>query len=228
MSSPVRIGLVAEGITDYVVLNAAIDSMLAGRPYDLKLLQPEESVAFTGAGDAGQLGGGWKGVFKWCQQAIRRNNGHISNDILFNLYDVLILHLDADVAGEQSPDHGLPCEKPCPLPCATTDPLRAILLHWAGEQQTPPKTVLCTPSKSTEAWVMYALFPNDREMKKKGWECHPYPEGRLAQQQKQHRIAKNQRDYERRAPEIRDRWGALAAGLTEAHRFQQDFISQLA
>ena len=50
MSSTMRIALVAEGVTDYEVLNAAIESMLAGQSFDLKLLQPEESVAFTGAG----------------------------------------------------------------------------------------------------------------------------------------------------------------------------------
>ena len=60
MSKTVRIGLVAEGVTDYEILRGAMESMLGGRSFDLKLLQPEESVAFTGGGDAGYLGGGWK------------------------------------------------------------------------------------------------------------------------------------------------------------------------
>jgi hypothetical protein len=58
MSSTIRIALVGEGVTDFEVLRAAIDSMLNGRSFDLKLLQPEGSVAFTGGGDAGPLGGG--------------------------------------------------------------------------------------------------------------------------------------------------------------------------
>lgn len=70
MSSTIRIALVAEGVTDYEVLNAAIESMLNGQSFDMKLLQPEGSVAFTGAGSAGALGGGWKGVYKWCLQAV--------------------------------------------------------------------------------------------------------------------------------------------------------------
>jgi hypothetical protein len=57
MSRTVRIALVAEGVTDYEVLKAAIESMLNGQSFDMKLLQPEGSVAFTGAGSAGALGG---------------------------------------------------------------------------------------------------------------------------------------------------------------------------
>jgi hypothetical protein len=34
---------VAEGVTDYLVLNAAIEAMLGERPYILNLLQPEQS-----------------------------------------------------------------------------------------------------------------------------------------------------------------------------------------
>jgi len=48
MSETVRIALVAEGVTDYEVVRAAVWSMLKGRSFDLKLLQPEGSVAFTG------------------------------------------------------------------------------------------------------------------------------------------------------------------------------------
>jgi hypothetical protein len=100
MSETVRIALVCEGVTDYEVLRAAIESMLNDRSFDLKMLQPEGSVAFTGAGAAGPLGGGWKGVYKWCLQAAQRGGGCLSGDPLFQGYDLLVLHLDADVADE--------------------------------------------------------------------------------------------------------------------------------
>ena len=51
MSDTLRIALVGEGVTDFVVLKAAVNSMLGGRSFDLKLLQPEGSVAFTGSGN---------------------------------------------------------------------------------------------------------------------------------------------------------------------------------
>ena len=214
MSDTVNIALVAEGVTDFVVINSAIEAMLAGQSFDLKLLQPEGSVAFAGGGDAGQFGGGWKGVYRWCLQAVERAGGQLRDDPLFDNYDLLLLHLDADVAGEDPANSAapiealrgvLPCQQPCPPSNASTDPLRQILLSWVGETQTPPRTVLCTPSKSTEAWVMAIFFPQDREMTRKGWECHPDPESRLSQQRVGRRFAKSLTDYEARQSELQKR-----------------------
>jgi len=235
MSDAVRIALVAEGITDYVILTAAIDSMLNGRSFDLKLLQPEESVAFTGRGNAGPLGGGWKGVRKWLLLAAQRGGGVLRRDPLFIGYDLLVLHLDADVASEDPVNDAvdpipelagvLPCALDCPPPNATTDLLRRVLLSWGGETAVPPRTILCTPSKSTEAWVMAIFFPNDREMQRKGWECHPNPASRLGQQPVKHRFSKRQKDYEERQINVRDSWPNVTGKLSEALRFQVDFLS---
>lgn len=237
MSDPLRIALVAEGITDYEILDAAIEFMLDGRSYVLTLLQPEGSIAFTGGGNAGPFGGGWKGVYRWCIQAVQRSGGKLSDDPLFLGQDLLLLHLDADVAGEDPSNSTidsipelagiLPCEQPCPSPSATTDSLRKIILSWVGEIQTPPKTVLCTPSKSTEAWVMAAFFPNDKEMAKQGWECHPKPENRLGQQSVRKRFAKNQQDYAERKSDFQKFWPSVVAKLSEARRFQDDFIAAI-
>lgn len=235
MSEVLRIALVAEGITDYEFLNAVVEIMLNGRSFDLKLLQPEGSVAFTGGGNAGLLGGGWKGVYRWCLQAKERSGGKLSDDPLFLGYDLLLLHLDADVAGENPANSKiapipelagvLPCERPCPPPTETTDLLRKVMLSWVGETHVPPKTVLCTPSKSTESWVMFIFFPGDSEMMKKGWECHPKPETRLGQQSKDKRFAKNQSDYADRKCDIQAGWSSVVNHLSEARRFQDDFIA---
>lgn len=237
MSNTVRIALVAEGITDYEVINSAISAMLGDRSFDLKLLQPEGSVAFTGGGNAGIFGGGWKGVYKWCLQATQRGDGKLSGDPIFINYDLLLLHLDADVASENPSQDAfapieqlagiLPCEQPCPPASATTDPLRSILLSWVGETHTPPNTILCTPSKSTEAWVMAIFFPNDSEMKKHGWECHGKPENRLRQQPKQHRFAKKHEDYRNRAKKLQEGWPIIIKILTEARRFHDDFTAAI-
>jgi hypothetical protein len=234
MSETMRIALVAEGITDYEVLSAAVESMLGDRSFDLKLLQPEESVAFSGGGDAGPLGGGWRGVYRWCLQLVGRSGGKLSDDPLFTAYDLLLLHLDADVASED-PTKGkypipalagvLPCAKPCPPSNATTDRLRRVMLSWIGEAAPPPQTVFCTPSKNMEAWVMAVFFPRDKEMVKMGWECHPKPEARLAQQPKDQRFAKRREDYASRKTEFSDRWPTIAGRLTEARRFREDFMS---
>lgn len=237
MSNTLRIALVAEGVTDYEFLKAAVESMLGGQSFDIKLLQPEASVAFTGAGNAGPLGSGWRGVYKWCLLAAERGNGKLRDDPVFGFYDLYVLHLDADVAGEDPANYPvnpiaelvgvLPCEQRCPPPNGTTDRLRQVMLSWIGETQTPPQTVLCTPSKCTEAWVVAIFFPHDGQMIKKGWECHPDPASRLGQQPKPHRFAKRQADYQARNARIQEGWPRIVNRLTEAKRFQDEFTAAL-
>ncbi len=196
-------------------------------------LQPEGSVVF------GNLGSGWPGVYRWCKQAASRGGGHLSGDsLLFANYDLLILHIDADVAGnsyqdgslipDQS-DAALPCELPCPPASATTNALRTALLSWCGEAAAPASAVICTPSKSTEAWVVAALYPNDQPMSQAG-ECLPNPEARLSQQPKPARIRKAQSDYRAQASRITESWQRIATQgvLAEAWRFEQEALAALA
>jgi hypothetical protein len=232
MSEPLRIALVAEGETDKVVVGAAIAALVGDRSYVLRLLQPEDSLAlgpvepFTGL-----KSGGWGGVYHWCHGVVQRS-GQLREDALFMAYDILILHLDADVAGKKysdcsiiDPVNDLPCEQPCPPPAGTTDKLRQVLLRWCGETAVPPQTVLCTPSKSTEAWVVAALFPQDAEMQRKGWECHPNPESRLGVQPLAARIRKSKADYQSKQQDITAAWGRLRIDLSEAGRFSTDFVN---
>jgi hypothetical protein len=235
MSEPVRIALVAEGVTDYEVINAIIASVLSDRPFVLRLLQPEESVAFTGAGAAGELGGGWKGVYRWTQ-LLRERAGKLRDDApLFVGHDLFVLHLDADVAGEDPAKDkirpypelagALPCEEPCPPASATTDRLRQVMIEWLGEVALPPNAVLCTPSKSMEAWVVPICCPADREAAKANWECRANPENRLGQQPKHERFSKRQADYQARHDSLKAGWGAIASRLSEAERFQREFVA---
>ena len=48
MSEVLRVAVVAEGPTDRIVLEAAIAHLLGDRPFVLRQLQPEESVALLG------------------------------------------------------------------------------------------------------------------------------------------------------------------------------------
>lgn len=234
MSDPLRIALVAEGPTDEVVIEAALRSMLGERPFVLKRLFPEGSAAF------GPMGTGWIGVYKWCHAVAKRGGGRLSGDEMIfgpNGYQILLLHLDGDVAGfayadgsivPEPTDGVLPCAKGCPPPADTTDDLRKVLLSWCGETDNPPKTVVCMPSKSTEAWVVASLFPNDQAMAQ-GIECYANPESRLGQQPAAVRIRKKERDYRSRSMELEQAWPRIAAptALGEAHRFQTEFMAVL-
>lgn len=221
---PVRVALVAEGPTDRIIIECALSSMLAGRSFILIQLHPEESLAF------GPTGTGWVGVYNWCRQAVARASG-LGNDFLYHNYDILILHLDADVAGHRY-DQGsieeevqdIPCVQDCPPASATTNVLRPVLLRWAGETSLPPRTVICMPSKSTEAWVVAALFPEDSAVQR-GIECHANPVGRLGQQPANRRIQKRQGDYRNHAQAMTDAWPRLSGSLTEAQRFQTEFMA---
>jgi hypothetical protein len=229
MSEPLRVALVAEGPTDHVVIEAALRSMLKERPFVLTQIFPEGSTSF------GELGSGWVGVYRWCHKSARRGQGRLSSDeILFQNCDLLILHLDADVAGysyndgsitPDSTDGALPCALDCPPPSDTTNVLRMVLLSWCGEAATPARTVICMPSKSTEAWVVAALFPRDLAMSNNSIECHPNPESRLGQQPKANRLRKKKREYQERSEEMKDAWPRVAAqhALGEAYRFQSEF-----
>ena len=226
--SELRVALVAEGPTDKVVIQAAITSVLGGTPFVLKQLQPEESLPF------GLLGVGWGGVYHWCRQAAARAGGALRNDPLFATFDILILHLDADVAEKAYADarivdqvNDLPCVQPCPPPGGTTDRLRAVLLRWAGEADVPPRTVLCTPSKSTEAWVLAALYPADRLVAGGNLECYGTPHLQLQSKPKRGRLVTGGKKildtYRLRAGEITGAWPNVRAQLSEAHRFSGDF-----
>ena len=229
MSDPLRIALVAEGPTDGVVIESTLKSILDERPFVLKQIFPEGSTSF------GEFGSGWIGVYRWCRQSARRGGGALSNDnLIFQNFDLLILHVDADVAGfdyadgtitPEATDGALPCEQQCPPPTDTTNALRPVLLSWCGETQIPVRTVICMPSKSTEAWVVASLFPNDQAVQQ-GIECYADPESRLGQQPKAKRIRKKKRDYEGRAVELAAAWPDLVAPgeLGEALRFQEEFL----
>jgi hypothetical protein len=227
MSDTLRVALVAEGPTDGIVIEAAITSIMGAVPFVLKQLQPEESASF------GHLGGGWGGVYHWCRQSVARA-GALRNDPLFVMFDVLILHLDADVADKRYADAGieepvrdLPCAQPCPPPEATTNRLRAVLLRWANEAVTPPKTVLCTPSKSTEAWVLASLYPADHVVTSGNLESYPTPDRRLQAKPAVGRVVtggkKIPKSYQQRAPEITAAWPSTRATCSEADRFSGEF-----
>jgi hypothetical protein len=75
-----------------------------------------------------------------------------------------------------------------------------------------------------EAWVVAALFPYDTAALN-GIECWPHPENRLGQQPLNQRIQKRSEDYENRFEDLKNAWPRLTANLTEAQRFQSEFLA---
>jgi hypothetical protein len=181
--SELRVALVAEGPTDAIVIEAALKALLP-RPFVLTSLQPESTRP--------KLGTGWGGVLRWCVEFASRGHLQIADDPTLPGFDLFVIHLDADIAegayADVSPETAimaaergwppLPDKVPCPPPQGSADAVRARVLAWAGLHAPGPRTVLCVPSKSIEAWLASAVLDADHDLHD-GLECNLKLEARL-------------------------------------------------
>lgn len=224
MSELLRIGLVAEGPTDYEIINAALNAMVLV-PFKMTLLQPEATQT--------QFGGGWGGVLKWCHEASQRHSGALLQDPTLSLFDVLILHLDADVAAKSYTDCGpavpgmaqafswgpLPCSQPCPPAATTCAALEQVLLSWLGAVKPDFKTLCCIPAQSTGTWLASAVLEAAHPLLE-GAECNQALENRLPQLPKKQRIRKTVPDYRLHAPAVAQHWPQVKTVCAQAAAFE--------
>ena len=108
-----------------------------------------------------------------------------------------------------------------------TNALRAVVLNWLDEDECPPRIILCTPSKSIETWVLAAVWPENDVVRRCNWECHPNPEGQLRALPKRRRFEKRPDDYRRKQCEIKKAWPQVSTRLTEAARFEAEFLATI-
>lgn len=255
--SSFTVAVVAEGSTDHVVIEAALRATIAE---DLRILrlQPEPS-GYLGLGPANATPEGrqqgWCGVFEWCRQYRLVEGGLLDEHPLLTARrpDLLVLHLDSDVAEKKYTDcnekiaaeaatlGALPCVDPCPPPCPPvhppTDALAAVLRSWLSPTAIGPRTVICIPSKAIESWVAAAL-PDDSGIRIQGdIECDPDMPARLEPLRnelavKRKRIGqekrKRSRDYFKHAPRITAEWSRVCERCSQARRFHEDLLSAIA
>ena len=232
MSDPLRIGFVVEGTTDRVVLESVVSRLLGECEFEPVQLSPLLSDAF-----APISGGGWTPVYFWCRQTAEQAGGIARKAPLFETFDVVIIHVDADVAGKRYQDdqrivpsaNDLPWAKPCPPAFATTDALRRVMLGWMGEADFPPKTVFCTPSRDIDTWVLVALFPDNQFSKGANVECHAKAQSQLQSQKISEKLIRSGKKeiqkYFKRAPDIAAAWPRVRERCTEAERFSTEFLT---
>lgn len=220
-----RIALVAEGPTDYEVIHAALKAILPDR-FTLTLLQPEPTRP--------AMGGGWGGVLKWCYAAGERHAATLDTDPTLENYDLLLIHLDVDVAQAQYADCGLlvpaqaaakgwatlPCNRPCPPVVDTCTQLEAVLLSWMSPAQVGAKTVLCLPAQSSGTWLAAATLPVGHALLV-GHECNVTVETQLAQLPLAHRIRKVTREYRSHAGQVTTNWAHVKGLCSQAVAFEQ-------
>ena len=222
--SDLRIALVAEGETDYEVIKAALQSVLA-KPFTMHRLQPEATP--------GIMGTGWCGVLKWCQAAHQRHHGSIDTDPTLVGFDLIIIHLDVDVASKQYDDCGgplaaiaqdsnwgsLPCKQPCPPVSDTVDFLGEVIKSWLGQVTPGDRTLFCLPAQSSGTWLAAAVLDLSHPLLANG-ECDLTLESRLEQLPKDRRIKKKLRDYRSHAPHITQQWLQVKQICTQAEDFE--------
>ena len=232
MSDPLRVGFVVEGPTDFAILEAIIGKLLDGREFEPVAIQPELSAAF-----AATTGGGWTAVYLWCRQMLEQTGGPARNNPLFDFHDLVVMQIDADVAGMrytddrriQNPPSDLPFSCVCPPAGKTTNHLRKIMLGWLNEKTVPQRMVFCTPSKQLETWILVALFPDNRIAASVDVECKPNPDKQLQKQPLPSRLIRSgQKDidkYRKHAAQVAEKWPYVRKRCTEADRFSFEFLA---
>ncbi len=203
--SSLKIAVVAEGPTDFVFIDSALNAILAGKTFVTTQLQPSGSVAF------GDFGGGWGGVYRWCKQ----NGSNGISELLAERFDAVILHLDADVADANYANSNItPSLSDLPIPCGPNRPpaqlpcsaLRKVALSWLGHLPFNQKFAFCIPSMAIEGWLVPILFPKDILSISADPECYPNPASRLAVKG---RPKKRAADYRSVGPKITMGWTDL-------------------
>lgn len=222
MSEP-RIALVAEGKTDLIIIQAALRAILQ-RPFVLTQLQPEPTRP--------EMGEGWGGVYKWCKQFRERGAASIEADATLSQYDLVIVHLDADVADKRYMDYGqafaeeaatfatLPCSLPCPPAADTVAAMETVLLSWLNIAATGAKSLFCIPSKASEAWLATAVLPAGHKLLA-GIECNLGLEAALKILPKKQKIRKSSSVYQTLGGSVTARWPDITTLCTQAAEFER-------
>lgn len=229
--SELRIALVAEGPTDLVVIEAALKAVLPD-PFVMTQLQPEPTQP--------KLGTGWCGVLKWCDQAHRRHRGFLMDDPTLVGFDLIIIHVDVDVAHQQYPNCGesvetwaeenfwgnLPCTRPCPPISDTVDELLRAIESWLGQVQSCDRTLFCLPAQSSGTWLAAAVLSATDPLLANA-ECNRTLESQLKLLPKKRRIKKTKRAYQDKAYLITEQWTQVKQVCTQAEHFEQLVLAAL-
>lgn len=230
-----NIGTVVEGPTDRLVLQAILDKLCPGE-HRYFPLQPAETF--------GEIGTGWKGVRRWCRETWQREGASLDKILSGDTgpaLDLLMIHVDADIATERDLQEGddtpIPdVQQPCPPAETTANQLRHVTARWLQRYDFPPSVILAVPAQDTESWAFAALFPDDDLCARDDYECtrtgHDHPGYRLTLRRygrvlrrTDGRIKKPIRQYRQIAPQIATAWDAVRHICSQAEHFTQDVLA---
>lgn len=222
--SDLRVALVIEGKTDLIIIEAALKAILP-RAFILTKLQPEERKP--------EMGEGWPGVLRWCRHSAERHPASLDTDPSLESYDILIIHLDVDVASLSYADAGLqveamaaqlgwlplPCNQDCPPVANSVGALESVLKSWLLPATVGARTVLCLPAQASGTWLAAASLPTTHPLLA-GVECNLNVENRLSQLPLGQRIRKKSREYQQHAVKVTNNWPTVKAICPQALMFE--------
>lgn len=204
-----RIGIVAEGPSDWIVLEEIIRAI--HHVAEFERLRPEQPVGPTG----------WRGVKAWCEEY-----GEKLTTLMLGVenrpLDLIVIHVDTSMADKVGAD------RPCPPASATGTALRqTIQQSWLGLDTLPGNIILATPSKSSDAWTIAALDPPSENIRH--IECDFEIERELVQRfrfrLRDGQVKKPQSKYKEIAKEIGLNLVRVRTACSEADRFCNDFTA---
>lgn len=230
--SDLRVALVAEGPTDFEIISAALKAICGHRTFVLTQLQPEKTLP--------ALGTGWGGVMRWCMATGDRHQGSLDLDPTLESFDLLILHLDLDVALGSYADCGAeiqnianergwatpPCACPCPPASDTASALTLCLRQWLGQALPGDKTVICLPGQSSGSWLAAATLAPGHGLLA-NLECNPNAEHRLSSLPLAERIRKKPREYRDAAPRPVSKWAEVKGLCSQSQAFENAVLAAI-
>jgi hypothetical protein len=205
-----RVGVVAEGPTEALLMEALLDSYFPGS--EVRRIQPDLTLA-------AHLGAGWKGVRAWC-----RENGAlldaVMNGIAGDELNLLVIHADCSMA------HNVGAREECPPASDTADALRQVIItDWLRVDEAPASVVLMTPSMTTDTWLFVGAGYAIDELEP--IECSFEVEAALARRRdyrwRDGQVKKSGRAVAELAERAVRGWDAARLQCTEASRFWTDF-----
>jgi hypothetical protein len=140
-----RVGIVAEGPSDWLVLQEVMKSVHPD--VEFVSLHPDQTLSQS-------LGQGWRGVRAWCVENGPRLELIMNGDSSRPLH-ILVIHADCSMADKANAEH------PCPPASDTAVALAKVVeSEWLGCKPRPEFVVIATPSQSSDAWVVATLDPS--------------------------------------------------------------------
>ncbi|MEW6219823.1 MAG: hypothetical protein AB1634_09865 [Thermodesulfobacteriota bacterium] len=139
----VRVGIVAEGKSDWLALESFLEALHPDIQFER--LRPDLTLLSRSPH-------GWRGVKAWCQEHGPRLET-LMQGVIGRPLHLLLVHLDCSMA------HNEGARRPCPPAADTADALREVVLGWLARHPQPSCLLIVTPSMQTDTWVVAALTP---------------------------------------------------------------------